>query len=76
TAQCLVKTPRPAETEAYSVTEALGIIEVLDRLDAKLAFSLACFVGMRKGEIQGLKWEDFVADACVSCSGQGTWGHA
>lgn len=62
TAQCLVKTPRPAETEAYSVSEALGIIEVLDRVDVKLAFSLACFVGMRKGEIQGLKWEDFVAD--------------
>jgi integrase len=59
-AQCLVKTPRPEDTEAYSVTEALGIIAVLDRVDAKLAFALACFVGMRKGEIQGLKWEDFV----------------
>jgi integrase len=59
-AQCLVKTPRPADGEAYSVTEALGIITAVDRVDAKLAFALACFNGLRKGEIQGLKWEDFV----------------
>jgi integrase len=59
-AQCLAKTPRPAEGEAYTATEALGIIAVIDRVDAKLAFSFACFLGMRKGEIQVLKWEDFV----------------
>ena len=59
-AQCLVKTPRPESTEAYSVTEALGIIGVIDRVDVKLAFALACFLGMRKGEIQVLKWEDFI----------------
>jgi integrase len=61
-AQCLVKTPRPSDTEAYSITEALGILAVLDRVDAKLAFALASFNGMRKGEIRGLRWEDFVGD--------------
>jgi integrase len=41
------------------------MIEAVDRIDAKLALALACFVGMRKGEIQVLKWEDFVGDGCV-----------
>lgn len=59
-AQCLVKTPRPSAGKAYSLTEALGILAAIDRIDAKLAFALACFLGMRKGEIQVLKWEDFV----------------
>jgi integrase len=59
-AQCLVKTPRPGDGEAYSITEALGILAAIDRVDAKLAFAIACFLGMRKGEIQVLKWEDFV----------------
>lgn len=66
-AQCLVKTPRPAETEAYSTTEALDTIAVLDRLDAKLAFAFACFNGMRKGEISVLRWEDFVCDEVMIC---------
>ena len=61
-AQCLVKTPRPSDTEAYSITEALATIALLDRVDTKLAFSLACFNGLRKGEIRGQRWEDFVGD--------------
>jgi hypothetical protein len=60
-AQCLVKTPTPGKGAAYTITEALGMIEAVERIDAKLALALACFVGMRKGEIQVLKWEDFVA---------------
>jgi len=61
-AQCLVNTQPPAKGEAYTVDEALAMIEAVDRIDAKLALALACFVGMRKGEIQVLKWEDFVGD--------------
>lgn len=64
-AQCLVKTAGPSATEAYSVTEALGILAAIDRVDAKLAFAIACFLGMRKGEIQVLRWEDFVGDGEV-----------
>jgi integrase len=61
-AQCLVKTQPPAKGAAYTDDEALGMIEAVDRVDAKLALALACFVGMRKGEIQVLRWEDFVGD--------------
>ena len=61
-AQCLVKTQPPTKGEAYTITEALGMIDAVDRIDAKLALALACFVGMRKGEIQVLRWEDFVGD--------------
>jgi integrase len=60
--KCLVKTQPPTKGEAYSMAEALAMIEAVDRVDAKLALSLACFVGMRKGEIQVLRWEDFVGD--------------
>lgn len=59
-AQCLVKTEAPDDGEAYTLAEALGMIEAVERIDAKLALSLACFLGMRKGEIQVLCWEDFV----------------
>jgi integrase len=59
-AMCLEQATAPADGEKYSLTEALGTIAALDRVDAKLAFALACFLGMRKGEIQVLKWEDFV----------------
>lgn len=61
-AKCLVKTQTPADGEAYTITEALAMIDAVDRIDAKLALALACFVGMRKGEIQVLCWEDFVGD--------------
>ena len=60
--QCLVKTPPPTKGEAFTIAEALGMIDVVDRVDAKLALAFACFVGMRKGEIQVLRWEDFVGD--------------
>jgi integrase len=58
-AQCLVKTANRSNTEAYSITEALGILAAIERIDARLAFALACFLGLRKGEIQVLCWEDF-----------------
>jgi integrase len=66
-AQCLVKTPRPPETEAFTIAEALAILEAIDRLDAKLAFAIACFMGLRKGEIRGLRWEDFLGDEVMIC---------
>lgn len=58
----MFKTQPSAKGEAYAVDEALAMIEAVDRIDAKHALALACFVGMRKGEIQVLKWEDFVGD--------------
>jgi integrase len=64
-AQCLVRTPKPAKGEVYSITEALGMLAALDRKDAKLALALACFAGLRKGEISTLRWEDFLPDGRV-----------
>lgn len=61
-AKCLVKTESPDDGEVYTLTEAIAMLDAVDRVDVKLALALACFVGMRKGEIQVLCWEDFVGD--------------
>jgi integrase len=64
-AQCLVKTASPAKGEAYTLEEALQMIDAVERADAKLALALACFDGVRKGEIQVLCWEDFLPDGRI-----------
>jgi integrase len=49
-----------APTLHYTVEEAEDIISALvDRVDCQLIMSLACFLGLRPGEIAALKWEDF-----------------
>jgi integrase len=58
-AQPLGKTKAPEETQAYSLEEAESIITALaDHPQEQLIFSLACFAGLRPGEIAGLKWSD------------------
>jgi len=48
------------ETGHYTEAEYDAIIEALkSRLDAQTIFAIACYCGLRKGEIEGLKWEDF-----------------
>ena len=55
----LGKTSEPGETAHYTLEEAENIITALvDRVDAQLIVSLAFFMGLRPGEIQGLQWED------------------
>jgi integrase len=47
-------------TEHYTLEEAEDIISSLaDHVDAQLVMALACFLGLRPGEIAALKWEDF-----------------
>lgn len=47
-------------TEHYTLEEAEEIISALvDHVDAQLVMALACFLGLRPGEIAALKWEDF-----------------
>jgi integrase len=47
-------------TQHYTVEEAEDIITALiDRVDCQLVMSLACFLGLRPGEIAALRWEDF-----------------
>ena len=47
-------------TPHYTLEEAEDIISALvDHVDAQLVLALACFLGLRPGEIAALKWEDF-----------------
>jgi integrase len=48
-----------APTQHYTIEEAENIISALvDRVDCQLVMALACFLGLRPGEIAALKWED------------------
>ncbi|GAC1510746.1 MAG: hypothetical protein NVS1B11_17940 [Terriglobales bacterium] len=49
-----------ARTNHYTMAEAENIISALvDHVDCQLIVSLACFLGLRPGEIEALRWEDF-----------------
>jgi len=48
----------PVETYAYSLEEINAILSFLPE-PAATAFAVAAFTGLRQGEIQGLRWEDY-----------------
>jgi integrase len=53
----LGKTIEPGETEHYTLEEAENVISALaDHSDAQTIVALSFFVGLRPGEIQGLRW--------------------
>jgi integrase len=55
----LGKTKEPGETAHYTLEEAEDIISALvDHVDCQLIVALAFFLGLRPGEIQGLRYED------------------
>lgn len=55
----LGKTIDPGETAHYTLEEAENIISALvEHVDCQLIVALAFFLGLRPGEIQGLRWED------------------
>ena len=54
----LPPTPEPEETHAYSFEEEQAILSLLEE-PAATAFAVACYTGLRIGEITGLNWEDF-----------------
>jgi integrase len=55
----LGKTKAPGETAHYTLEEAENIISALvEHVDCQLIVALAFFLGLRPGEIQGLRWED------------------
>jgi integrase len=55
----LGKTKEPGETAQYTLEEAEDIISALvEHVDCQLIVALAFFLGLRPGEIQGLRWED------------------
>src|ERR1039458_10160271 len=52
-----------AATKHYTLPEVEDIISALvDHVDCQLVMALACFLGLRPGEIAALKWEDFDSD--------------
>jgi integrase len=56
----LGKTRQPQGTKWYTLEDAENVIGALiDHVDAQLVMSLACFLGLRPGEISGLQWGDF-----------------
>ena len=58
-----VKLPEDAmtnPTDWYTLDEYEQMMEVLkEHLNLQLAFAIGCYCGLRRGEIEGLKWEDF-----------------
>jgi integrase len=62
-ARVLGKTKAPATTKHYTLAEMEDIITALvDHVEAQLIMALAFFLGLRKGEIQGLQWTDIDED--------------
>jgi integrase len=62
-AKCLAK-PRPTSpTRAYTLDEAVAILQALaPRLDAQAVFSLSMFAGLRPSEVSALQWQDVDLD--------------
>jgi integrase len=59
----LGRTKEPGETAHYTLEEAEDIISALvEHVDCQLIVALAFFLGLRPGEIQGLRWEDIDSD--------------
>jgi integrase len=54
----------PAQTHAYSLREIYGMVRVLPEPLATLIATVA-FTGVRKGELRGLRWEDWRDDEIV-----------
>lgn len=62
-AKVLGKTLGHGDTKSYTLEEAENVISALvDNVMAQLIMALSCFLGIRKGEIQGLQWGDVDAD--------------
>jgi integrase len=55
----LGKSRAPADTKHYTLEEAENIISALvEHPDCQAVMALACFCGLRPGELQGLRWND------------------
>jgi integrase len=58
----------PEETYAYNLVEVTRMLAALDE-PARTVVLTAAFTGLRKGEIRGLRWEDFNGkELCVNRS--------
>lgn len=63
--QVLGKTLENGDTQSYTLEEIENVISALvDHVECQLMMALAFFLGLRKGEIQGLQWGDFDDKFC------------
>lgn len=63
------------DTYAYSLEEVQGMLSVLPE-PARTAVATAGFTGIRRGELAGLRWEDFDADKGSLTIARSLWeGH-
>lgn len=59
----LGKSRAPGDTAHYTLEEAENLISALvDHVDCQAVMALACFTGLRPGEIQALRWDDIEED--------------
>jgi integrase len=59
----LGKSRPPEETQHYNLEEAENIVTALvDHPKGQALMALACFAGLRPGELQGLRWTDLDPD--------------
>src|SRR5581483_660404 len=62
-AKPLGKVKAPGVTAHYTLEEAENVISALvDHVHCQLIMALACFLGLRPGEIAAVRWEDFDDD--------------
>ena len=52
------KAAEPQETHAYDLSEIQHMLSVMPEPAATI-FAVAAFTGLRRGELQGLRWEDY-----------------
>jgi integrase len=48
----------PQQTHAYTLAEIRAILSVLPE-PASTVFAVAAFTGLRRGEIRGMRWQDY-----------------
>lgn len=58
------RTSKPNETVAYTTAEVNAVLDALDDdLEAKTIVAVAAFAGLRRSELQGLRWMDVDQDS-------------
>ena len=64
-----VRLPRgtKAKTHAYSLNEIFQILDTTEDVAINTAILVFAFTGLRKGEVAGLKWEDFDGENIQVC---------
>lgn len=62
-----VKAPRvrKREVSAASIEEVIKLRSAIDKSRYRIPILIALATGMRRGEVCGLRWEDFDADRCA-----------